>query len=673
MSRGTFKYILSLSTVACGLVLYLFAADEGTEVSNLERGLKLTVTDIANGVDSRVVEQVALTVVEGESPSVFSRVGEFQAEWQGSLSIEKRSRLYFSFEGAGIAELFIDGESVLKEKGALGETESEKLRLKSGEHSLRVVYQSPENGAGQLRLMWRGRDFSKEPVPAHLLAHQSEPSLGASMQLRRGRHLFVELNCAHCHLGDAGLAGDSTMGPSLAGVGGRLEQDWLGEWLRDPQALRAHARMPQVLAGEDEVADVTAYLASMKDGVVSGGGKGDKAAGGQLFHDLGCIACHRSAPDQALEQWQQAPIDLFFVGHKYQAGRLAQFLKNPAQHHAATRMPDFSLTDQESQNLATFIRSLAVELKPVSQKGGDPVKGKELVKQRHCGACHEGLQVAEQSYPALAQLAGAESTIASCYKGEGKGPHYSLTTDQIADIELFLASKRGSESLAFHNKAEYAQHQWDNLNCAACHKSNGAPAGLDKVHSLSMAYATKAAASGGHGTAPPDLTHSGAKLRTDWMQQLFKGELDYKTRPWLKQRMPAFKSRAVALAEGLSAQHGVQPEQEQKAHAEMPGKQLFGSDKGFGCAACHGAAEAQPLAVFEAPGVNLLFAGERLRNDYYHRWMRNPQRIDPQTIMPKYFIEENKTTLPEPLEGDGNKQMEAIWQWMQWLDKKADK
>jgi cbb3-type cytochrome oxidase cytochrome c subunit len=73
--------------------------------------------------------------------------------------------------------------------------------------------------------------------------------------------------------------------------------------------------------------------------------------------------------------------------------------------------------------------------------------------------------------------------------------------------------------------------------------------------------------------------------------------------------------------------------------------------------------------VFEAPGVNLLLAGERLRKDYYHRWMRDPRRIDPATIMPKYYVDENETTLSEPLEGDGYKQMEAIWQWMKELDK----
>ena len=68
------------------------------------------------------------------------------------------------------------------------------------------------------------------------------------------------------------------------------------------------------------------------------------------------------------------------------------------------------------------------------------------------------------------------------------------------------------------------------------------------------------------------------------------------------------------------------------------------------------------LAAFEVKGTDLQYVEERLRPEYYIRWMLDPQRIIPLTKMPK-FATDGLTALPE-FEGDAKKQFEAMWEFL---------
>lgn len=656
----------SLFYITCTLALS--GTVSGQDAVPGSPGMKLSLTQ--GGItDVRESRQAALTVQKGEAVSALLPAGQYEAVWEGYLKIDKRSRVYFSFEGEGSVELFVDDESVLKEEGEFGKAETERLRLNSGEVPVKVVYKSKSEGDGSFRLMWRGRDFAKEPVPHSLLGYKADEQLTQSQLVRKGRGLFAEMKCAACHDGGKGMPEAAEMGPTLAGIGSRLDENWMADWVLDPGAVRKHARMPKVVESQQDAAHVAAYLKTLKTEALAPLPKGDAAEGGKVFHQLGCISCHQTERGQDLSKWGNGnPIELFNAGRKYEQGALAAFLKEPGKHHASTRMPDFDLSDKEASDLAAFVRSLDTsEKKPAG--AADAAKGKELVKAANCASCHDGLPedaVAKTEFAALPAL--VKGGVKGCLTGEGKGPKYSLSENDKKALAAFMQSEQAVKSLLHHNKAEYASRQFENLNCAACHTKDGGMASLGEVHSFSLAYHGGAHKQGGHGTTPPDLTFVGEKLKTDWMEKLFKGELGYRTRPWLQQRMPEYHSRAKDLAEGLAAQYGVIPEATKVEAKAEPGKTLFGMQGGFGCAACHGAADAKPVAVFEAPGVNLLYAGERLRTDFYHRWMHDPRRIDPLTIMPKYFVEENTTTLAQPLDGDGQKQMDAILQWMKSLE-----
>jgi cytochrome c oxidase subunit 2 len=90
---------------------------------------------------------------------------------------------------------------------------------------------------------------------------------------RRGRDVFMATTCATCHT-IRGTAAGGRVGPELTHVGSRLTigagtlpntRDHLGEWVRDPQAIKPGNRMPshQNLPAADLEAVVT-YLRSLR-------------------------------------------------------------------------------------------------------------------------------------------------------------------------------------------------------------------------------------------------------------------------------------------------------------------------------------------------------------------------------------------------------------------------
>ena len=70
------------------------------------------------------------------------------------------------------------------------------------------------------------------------------------------------------------------------------------------------------------------------------------------------------------------------------------------------------------------------------------------------------------------------------------------------------------------------------------------------------------------------------------------------------------------------------------------------------------------LVPFDSPAPNLMYVDERLRKDFYHEWVRNPQNYQPGTRMPTYADLDGKTAYKNILDGDAHQQFEAIWQYL---------
>jgi len=66
---------------------------------------------------------------------------------------------------------------------------------------------------------------------------------------------------------------------------------------------------------------------------------------------------------------------------------------------------------------------------------------------------------------------------------------------------------------------------------------------------------------------------------------------------------------------------------------------------------------------------NLALSAQRMRHGFYSRWVLNPQRVDPETKMPRFSDDEGKTPLSDHFDGKASEQFEAIWQYLQSVGK----
>jgi mono/diheme cytochrome c family protein len=454
---------------------------------------------------------------------------------------------------------------------------------------------------------------------------------------------------------------------------------------------------------DPRAADVAAYLETL-------GTKADKAAevpadekvqaGGVLYATLNCIACHTPpdampAPEAGAGNanggnGEQADADTALaskrIPHKYVRAKftpagLKQYLLNPHAHYAWNPMPNFRLTEQEADNLSAYLLANGEEKPPVNGDvpAGDPAKGRQLVATSGCLNCHMlGTEQSQAKAPALAELSksGWAQGLAKGGDFHATGPRYELTDEQRAAVVAFAAT--GRSSLGRESPPEFAERQVRAMRCIACHMRDGKESllatALDQEQKDLEAKFPPPQPANAEAFAPdqraPMLTWVGEKLRPEWMAAFIGGQIPYKPRPYLRARMPAFTARAVGLAQGLAEEHGYGPTSEEYPKPDPKtaavGQTLAGRtpNQAFACVQCHAVANLPPFTPFEAPSVNFMYSRERLRKDYYHRWVHDPIKLDPNTKMPKFERDDGKTPITTVYDGDARKQFEAIWQYL---------
>ena len=172
--------------------------------------------------------------------------------------------------------------------------------------------------------------------------------------------------------------------PSFDGIGSRRNFEWMTRWIADPRALRPSAHMPKLLGGPKAKADaeaIAAFLASLKPDAApretKEPGAGQAETGKKLFDALHCVACHNT-PGASENDPQK--IALNHVREKFAPGGLVLFLRQPAEHYAWIRMPDFKLATDEAAHLAVFLQASADKAKDVPVPSDSAVieRGKRL-------------------------------------------------------------------------------------------------------------------------------------------------------------------------------------------------------------------------------------------------------------------------------------------------------
>ena len=253
-----------------------------------EQGIKLTrqvpgliqsfsLPDDYAAIDTRSARLPALFVPAGESPTPFVEAGRFRCRWRGFIQADLNEDTAFEADGAGSVMLRINNQVLLDTPGGkLVGVRGQTVKLRQGLNQFELEYKSPASGDALLRLGWFSKHLPLEPVPATAFVHDDvDPALAHRSLVREGRQHFASLRCIRCHQPPSSWPASTAMpelavdAPAFEGIGSRLSQSWIAQWVLDPRKLRPDAVMPRVLRGDraaDQAADIAAYLSTLRDG-----------------------------------------------------------------------------------------------------------------------------------------------------------------------------------------------------------------------------------------------------------------------------------------------------------------------------------------------------------------------------------------------------------------------
>jgi cytochrome c551/c552 len=452
-----------------------------------------------------------------------------------------------------------------------------------------------------------------------------------------GKALFESVGCQGCHIYEEtdleNVDWFRRKGPSLKGVGSKLNREFLFNWVKNPKHYWEQTFMPDLRLTDREAGDITAFLMGLTNPAfealpvpqandaaldeitleflraslplaqaearLSEMSRDEKTlySGERLILRYGCFGCHDI---QGFENAQKIGVDLSTEGSKM-----------------VTRL-DFGYVDIEHTRKAWFEQKLRA---PRIYDNGKVKSPPEKLRMGYFGFTDAEVEAL------VRQL-----------------------LSQVRDELPREARKNLSGNEAFAERARKLIHEY---NCRGCHVIDGFGGGI---------YQTIPDT----GMRPPNLNTQGARTQADWLFSFLKAPST--VRFWLNVRMPTFHfsdDEANRLVQGFMAMEDTAPFESTEAQQVDPalvrtGDQLLVR---LQCERCHIAAAAGTMEASQlAPSFRL--SGERLREEWIVDWLRDPQSITPGTQMPQFWPVDQDgnriTPLPDVLGGDPEAQMRAV-------------
>ena len=535
------------------------------------------------------------------------------------------------------------------------------------------MYHLPITAVSLLVLLGELSASPQSPPVIAGLAHE-----GLS-QIDRGLVLMGELGCANCHDASAHKAElRGKTAPDLARVGERVLHPYLRKFLADPRAVKPGTTMPDVMhtmsaAQRADAADSLAHFLVSLSPEQARPEASDQAAlkrGYDLFHVVGCVACHRPRDERGLEKpgSDRSGVPLGSLAEKYSVSSLMGFLDAPQHVRPSGRMPRLNLSPSELHDISHYLLQ--------SSGGGADAKrrprfhalqvdsakasaGKALFSKLSCVRCHslDGVDASmKHSVPATHELGPGKACLSGT---RGAWPFFELSKAQRSDL---------SAALAAHNDMAGGEREirrsLASFNCVACHQ-RGTYGGISKSRNEFFTSADENL--GEAGRLPPPLTGVGAKLQTAWLGEAIA--YGQSIRGYVKTRMPGFGEAAgehlAALLDKVDtlpvAPITPLPKNRKQAEAVRKiGHQLTGT-KGMNCIACHTFGGRRPEAM---AAVDLVAStGQRLKQDWFYHYMLDPVKFRSDAVMPQFFPG-GTSVRPDIAGGDAKKQLTGLWHYL---------
>ncbi|MDH5761795.1 MAG: c-type cytochrome [Nitrospinota bacterium] len=321
--------------------------------------------------------------------------------------------------------------------------------------------------------------------------------------------------------------------------------------------------------------------------------------GKKLFIKLGCHGCHLV---DGYQKERKVGPSLLRIASKVDSSWLVRWVKKPRNYLPKTRMPNFSLSDEDTLAISAYIWNVSEKGYQPAEKyqGGDPAKGKKLFETVGCQACHKVNGNGELFGPDLTNIGQKVNPdwLVSWIKNPDEYnpksimPNLRLTLEQATDIAAYLLQfdqKRPQEGVEDQLNDPELIKLGETLvrrrGCFACHDIKG----MEK-----------------EGRIAPELSAFGNKQVRElefgdshiphtwesWARTKLKNPRAYRTERILD-KMPNFELKpdeVEALLVLLKGFNGVKiPEQYQKNYTEKEktierGRRLIAE---YNCRGCH--------------------------------------------------------------------------------------
>ena len=289
-------------------------------------------------------------------------------------------------------------------------------------------------------------------------------------------------------------------------------------------------------------------------------------------------------------------------------------------------------------------------------------RGRELFTSLGCAGCHIKTESGKPvqsvvNAPRLSDCKAGKGCLAAA--GQVTVPNYELTSIQKSAVESAMRRDVGEGGKAM-NAETLLSHSMAALNCYACHQRHGKGGAESDRNAL---FVSSIPEMGDEGRLPPPLDGAGDKLRQDWLTRVI-GNGD-KSRPYMKTHMPSFgQGQAVKLSDSFAKLDKVTEATlvdsgEAETRKASFGRQMVGS-KGLACVSCH------TYGKFKSTGIQAIALdtmSQRIREDWFHRYLPDPQKYRPGTRMPTGYPE-GKSTVANVYGGDRDLQLAAMWAFL---------